>query len=263
LITRNELDRLARSLQKIESVAVMGTVASTNEVARRIVDECVENEIVLPWSIIIASTQTAGRGRGSRSWHSPTGGGIYATTLITTTSDVLQLLPLHAAVIVASFLREVFSLKAQIKWPNDIWVEGKKIAGILIDARHTEEVAFACIGTGINVYPVGPQLPEATSISEQSAIEMIDLDAAVTAFIEYVDASMIEMPRQQDVIEAWRRLSMHKPGDRIASVIGDKRYEGSWQGIDEYGRALIRQGSETIQISAGDLILVDERETKN
>jgi len=57
------------------------------------------------------------------------------------------------------------------------------------------------------------------------------------------------------VIAEWRRLSVHKPGDRITCVLGERTITGTWNGIDEQGRALLRDGGETIAVSAGDIIL--------
>ena len=118
-------------------------------VARRIVHECIENELSLPQAIIVAREQFAGRGRNQRSWSSPAGKGIYATTMLMRPPSELGVLPLAIANIVASFLRETFGIDAGIKWPNDIYAAGKKIAGILIEARVSEERAFVIIGTVI------------------------------------------------------------------------------------------------------------------
>src|SRR3954451_21604289 len=133
--TRRIVDRLTT----IESIAVIPRVASTNLVARRIVNECIENELSLPKGIIIAGEQFAGRGRNARQWSSPPGKGIYATTMITCTPAELPLVPLEMANVVASFLRDVFAIDARIKWPNDVLAGGRKIAGILIEARIQEE----------------------------------------------------------------------------------------------------------------------------
>jgi len=58
------------------------------------------------------------------------------------------------------------------------------------------------------------------------------------------------------VLAEWRSYSIHKPGDRIQCVLGDRTVDGSWDGIDEHGRALLRNGDETIAVSAGDLIVL-------
>ena len=256
--TRPTLGRHARTRRlTIESIAVIPRVASTNLVARRIVNECIENELSLPKAIIIAGEQFAGRGRNARHWSSPAGQGIYATTLLPLPVDELPLVPLAIANIVASYLREVFGLDARIKWPNDILVGGRKIAGILIEARINEERAFLLIGTGINVEPVADDTrPNATVDLASSRSDFRGIDAATEAFIEHLDKRLGQPLDRDAVLDEWRRYSIHQQGDRIHCVIGDRTVEGTWGGIDEHGRALLRNGNETTAISAGDLILV-------
>jgi len=241
-------------LHVIESLAFVPRVASTNLVARRVVAECIENELSMPQAMIIAGEQFAGRGRNERQWSSPAGKGIYATTMFTLPTSQLPLVPLAMANIVAGFLRDVFGLDARIKWPNDVFVLGKKIAGILIEARIQDDRVFLLIGTGVNVEPV-TDAPNAIAISEASPRAFTGIDDATIAFIEYVDAQLAKPLVHDEVIEEWRRLSIHKPGDRITCVIGERTVAGTWIGIDEQGRALLRDGAETIAVSAGDIIL--------
>jgi BirA family biotin operon repressor/biotin-[acetyl-CoA-carboxylase] ligase len=253
---------LVSRLKVIESLAFVGRVASTNLIARRIVAECIENELSLPQAMIIADEQYAGRGRNQRQWSSPAGKGIYATTMITRPTSQLPVVPLAMANIVAGYLRDVFGIDARIKWPNDVLavasggalVNAKKIAGILIEARIQDDRAFLLIGTGVNVEPV-PDTPNAIAISEASPRSFTGIDDATIAFIEHLDARLSHPFEHDDVIEEWRRLSVHKPGDRITCVIGERTVTGSWNGIDEQGRALLRNGGETIAVSAGDIIL--------
>jgi len=245
---------LVSRLSVIESLAFVQRVASTNLIARRIVAECIENELSLPQAMIIAEEQYAGRGRNQRQWSSPAGKGIYATTMITRPTSQLPLVPLAMANIVAGYLRDVFGIDARIKWPNDVLALGKKIAGILIEARIQDERAFLIIGTGVNVEPV-PDAPNAIAISEASPRAFTGIDDATIAFIEHLDARLAHPFEHDDVIEEWRRLSVHKPGDRITCVIGERTLTGTWNGIDEQGRALLRNGGETIAVSAGELIL--------
>src|SRR5919204_3467746 len=121
--------RLVERLHTIESIALIPRVASTNLIGRRIVAECIENELSLPQAMIIAGEQFAGVGRNQRAWSSPPGKGIYATTLLTRPANDLGLVPLAISNIIVSYLGDVFSIHAQIKWPNDVLVQGKKIAG--------------------------------------------------------------------------------------------------------------------------------------
>ncbi len=243
-------------LHTIESVAFVPRVASTNLIARRIVGECINNDLSLPQAMIIAGEQFAGRGRNDRRWSSPAGKGIYATTMLTRPTAQLPLVPLAMATIVAGYLRDVFSIDARIKWPNDILAGGRKIAGILIEARIQESRSYILVGIGINVEPVKDDIrPNAVAISEVSNRTFTGIEDATVAFIEHVDAQLTHPFVHDQVIEEWRRLSVHKPGDHITCVIGERTVNGTWAGIDEQGRALLRDGAETIAVSAGELIL--------
>jgi BirA family transcriptional regulator, biotin operon repressor / biotin---[acetyl-CoA-carboxylase] ligase len=252
LDTRKLVDRLTT----LESIALIPRLASTNLVARRVVNECIENELSVPQAMIIAGEQFAGRGRNARQWSSPAGKGIYATTLLMRPAAELPMVPLEMANIVASFLRETFGADARIKWPNDILVGGRKIAGILTEARMHEEHVFLIVGTGVNVEPVSSEdRPNATSIAEVAQRDFRGVAAATEAFIDYMDSRVSRTFEQPRVLEEWRQLAVHAEGDRVACVLNDRIVTGTWTGIDEHGRALLRDGHELIKVSAGDLIL--------
>jgi len=244
--------RAVADLKTIESIAMMTRVSSTNSVAQRIVAECVANDLSLPQAMILAEEQYAGRGRNQRTWSSPAGKGIYATTLLTRSARDLALVPLEMANIIASFLRERFGIDAGVKWPNDVLADNKKIAGIVIEARVQEDRAFLIIGTGINVEPV---IGEATSIHELAPDRFHGIENATLAFIEHVDAHLARPLARDRVLGEWRSMTIHSPGDRITSIVNDRRISGTWSGIDDEGRALINDGSVTLAISAGELIL--------
>jgi BirA family biotin operon repressor/biotin-[acetyl-CoA-carboxylase] ligase len=246
---------LAR-LRTIESLAVIPRVASTNLVARRIVNECIDNELSLPSAMIIAGEQFAGRGRNARFWSSPAGKGIYATTLNTRPASELPLVPLEMANILASYFREVFAIDARIKWPNDILVGNRKIAGILIEARVQDDRAYLLIGIGVNVAPVKDDTrPNSIAITEASPRNFTGIEDATEAFVEHMDERLGQTFEHDRVLAEWRGLSVHQTGDRISCVLGDRTVSGLWNGIDEEGRALLRSGSETIAVSAGDLMI--------
>lgn len=248
--------RIVRNLKAIESVAVIPRVASTNLIARRIVTECIENELSLPQAMIIAGEQFAGRGRNERRWSSPAGKGIYATTLVTRPATELQVVPLAIANIVARFLRESFGIDARIKWPNDILVGGKKIAGILMEARIQEDKVFLLIGTGINVEPVDDDArPNAVAISQVRTRNFDGIETATREFIEAMDAQLARPFTREQVLSDWRELSVHKHGDRIHCVLGERTVDGTWSHIDDWGRAVMETDGGVVAVSAGDLFL--------
>lgn len=240
----------------LESLAVIPRVSSTNLVARRVVNECVANELSLPQAMIIAGEQFAGRGRYERTWSSQRGKGIYATILLTRSARDLPLIPLEMANIVASYLHEVFAIDARVKWPNDVLAGGRKIAGILTEARVQEDRAFLIIGIGVNVEPVeGDDRPNSVAIREVSPREFRDIDDATLAFVEHVDERLAIPLVRERVLDEWRKHTIHAPGDAITCVLGDRTIAGTWSGIDDEGRALVRQSGEVVAISAGEIIL--------
>ncbi|HEV8432153.1 MAG TPA: hypothetical protein VGR95_01985, partial [Thermoanaerobaculia bacterium] len=121
-----------------------------------------------------------------------------------------------------------------------------------IEARVQEDRAFLIIGTGVNVEPV---IGEATSIHELAPDRFHGIENATLAFIEHVDAHLSRPLARDRVLGEWRSMTVHAPGDRITSIINDRRITGTWSGIDDDGRALINDGSVTLAISAGELIL--------
>lgn len=245
---------IAARLQKVESLTWMPSVSSTNTIGRRVIDECIENEIMLPFSIVFAGSQRTGRGRESREWHSPAGRGIYATILLSKPTHEIALLPLETALLVSRFLDEVYRIDAKIKWPNDILSGGKKISGILLEARTHEETTFIAVGIGLNVLPIdSAEAPAATSIAEASRREQVDVDSATTAFAEFLDRDGFER-HEREVVSEWRRRSAFNPGDRVNCRLAGSEVSGSWEGIDDQGRALIRSGARLLTISAGDII---------
>jgi len=248
--------RIVSRLRTIESLAVIPRVASTNLIARRIVVECIENELSLPQAMIIAREQFAGRGRNDRRWSSPAGKGIYATTLVTRPLRELPLVPLAIANMIAIFLRAEYGIDARIKWPNDILVDRRKIAGILMEARIHDERVYLLIGTGINVTPVEDDArPNAVAISEVATRGFWDIEGATRSFVEYLDGYLSDPFEATRILADWRDLTIHKRGDRIHCVIGERVIDGTWSHIDEHGRAVLNTANGDLAISAGDLFL--------
>lgn len=247
---------LVKRLTTIESLAVIPRVASTNLVARKIVAECIDNELSLPQAMIVAGEQFAGRGRNERRWSSPAGKGIYATTLVSRPAHELPIIPLAMANIVASYLRDAFAIDARIKWPNDVLVDGRKIAGILMEARIQDDRVYLLIGTGVNVEPVEDDTrPNAITISEASPDAFTGIENATVAFIEHVDRRLAAPLEHAAVLAEWRALAVHRDGDRIHCVIGERTIEGAWSGIDDHGRAMLQTAEGIVSVSAGDLFL--------
>ncbi len=103
-----------------------------------------------PWTVILAEEQTLGYGRKGQGWYSPRGGLYFSIILPKSKIEDLQTLTILAAFIVAKLIKENFNLEPFIKLPNDVWVAGKKICGILTENVIGQDVKFSIMGIGLN-----------------------------------------------------------------------------------------------------------------
>jgi len=124
-------------------------------------------------TLVIAETQTAGRGRLGRKWISPEGGGIYFSLILRPDmeSDKIPVITLVAAVSIQKAIKKICGIDAGIKWPNDILIAGKKVCGILTEIKaQPDMVDFLILGVGINVNTPLKKLPiGATSLKKESS----------------------------------------------------------------------------------------------
>lgn len=192
-------------------------------------------------TLVTADAQTAGRGRQGRSWAMPPGRALALSLVL---RDPPRLLPLAAAIAVAS----VAGAAARVKWPNDVLVGGRKVAGILAEARLQD--GWAVLGIGLNVAVRPEDLPEelratagslARSPGELEAV-LGELLRELERWIATGDAELLEAFRARDALA----------GRRIAWAGG----AGAARGIDDLGRLVVElpDGSETA-LEAGEVHL--------
>jgi len=181
--------------------------------------------------VVVADEQIKGRGRLDREWISPAGG-LYFSAVFKNRNDISLL----AGVAVAKTLQE-FGINAKIKWPNDIIVGEKKIAGILVEIFRE----YAIVGVGVNMKE--PPLPTATSVSEQGM--SISKDELLERTIENFGTA--------NVFEEYRRLSA-TIGRNVRVEMVNGSVEGVARDIDEHGRLILECNGEIKKIASGDCI---------
>ncbi len=143
--------RVGRALHCLDEVD------STNVRARQLAEEGAQDG-----TVIIADRQSAGRGRLGRRWESPTGVNLYCSILLRPQIPVQQApqLTFLTAVAVAESLQHLYNLAARVKWPNDLLVSGRKIAGLLNEmSAETEQIHFVILGIGVNLNMTADQFP--------------------------------------------------------------------------------------------------------
>lgn len=164
-----ELDRTAATVGR--PLTVLGATGSTNDDARR-----GARDGAVSGAAWVADQQTGGRGRQGRTWHSPPGENVYLSLLLRLrlAPEALAPLSLVAGLAVADAVeRHLDPGRAKIKWPNDLLVDGRKLAGILVETTLRGEEAVVVIGVGINVLTLdfgpGPYRRPPTSLALEGA----------------------------------------------------------------------------------------------
>jgi len=226
------------------------TLPSTNDEAVRIACECGAPE----FDAVMADAQSAGRGRLGRAWSSPPGTGLYASVILRPRAapEKIPVMTLLAGVAAAEAIREVSGLDAKIKWPNDILIKGKKVAGLLCEAHITGENAIVVAGLGVNVDTLPRDLPErplypATSLAAESGLRHEPVKILETWIRRLKDCMAKDLP---DVLVRWSQLDA-LAGQRIRAG----GIEGVNSGLDKEGHLLLKpDNGNTITISAGDVL---------
>jgi BirA family transcriptional regulator, biotin operon repressor / biotin---[acetyl-CoA-carboxylase] ligase len=199
--------------------------------------------------VVVAETQTLGRGRRGRVWRDEPGASLLMSIVLRTSLPVERqpLLSLVAGVAVVEALRERASIDARLKWPNDVQVSGRKICGILLERRGDVVV----LGMGINVmqraFPA-----ELAAIATSIALERgnTDREALLSCVRERVAQwrGRLEQEGIAPIRAAWMRYAT-TPGQRV-SIDG---VLGVAHGLDDDGALLVGTGTGMTRILAGDL----------
>lgn len=242
-------------------MVLVAAVGSTNDLARRIAREYLEEAERVPDAWVIAQEQLAGRGRRERRWASPQGG-IYLTRLLPLAqAEELADLPMLIPVALAETLERHLDSPCRLKWPNDLMVDDAKLGGVLIEAlTRSDGSAVALVGMGLNYQPprlsVGsseaPTRP-VTSVLEHSAAPppLADLSGEL---MRGVDRFLAQPADPDDLLRRYRRRSLHKAGDHLVCRVGEEVLEGELVAFEANGSLRLRVSGEERRLSAGEII---------
>ena len=210
-------------------------------------------------TLVVAETQTRGKGRLGRAWFSPKYKGIYLSLILK--PDILpnqaSVLTLLSAVAACEAIKEVCRQDAQIKWPNDIFLNNKKIGGILTEmAAETDRVSFVVIGIGLNVNNDKKSLISGASSLKEEIGEPVSRLQLLQEFLRRIEInySLFRKKETAHILEKWRQNSLTL-GRRV-KVYAHKEYlEGEAQDVDVDGGLLVRVDSGiTKKVMAGDVV---------
>jgi len=208
-------------------------------------------------TVIVADEQTAGRGRLKRAWLSPRGS-IALSIILYPSLSYLPSLTMLASLAVVHSIEAVTGLKSQVKWPNDVLINGRKVCGILIASDvQGNTVNYTVMGIGVNVNLRLADFPEiqpiATSLSHELGREVSPLSVIRCLLVE-IERLYLALSTEGSIYQEWRD-SLVTLGRRVRIETGEAIYEGVAESVARDGSLLLRgsDGSLT-KIVAGDVI---------
>lgn len=241
----------------VENVIVLDVTNSTHDLAKRLITDMDDEGQHLGPTVVVADRQRCGVGRAGRCWESPYGG-LYLNWLRSDVNEEAILnLPIAAAAAAHVSLTEVGVDAAGIKWPNDILVDGRKLAGIVAFARRGESI-WATVGFGVNIVQT-PMLTDQTARAISLA-EHLELDKVgdcrrivASSFVTALDG-FLDSPEAS--LERWRVHLLQQPGDAIRVRLADGRtVSGTLVEITDSGHLTVLQpGGVRLVVSSGDVL---------
>jgi BirA family biotin operon repressor/biotin-[acetyl-CoA-carboxylase] ligase len=221
------------------------SIDSTNKYAMKAASEGIPEG-----AVFIADEQTAGRGRGDHSWHSPAGHGLYVSIVLRpqlAPNDVLWL-SLIAGLAVHAAIKEVTTIAVDLRWPNDIMFGDKKLGGILTElGTESGRIRHAVIGIGLNINQ--PQFPAELAAHATSLRIETDRDwpreEILTALLRALDreyrALQASSAAKNDIIKRFQAASSYARGTRVAiDDHGAAQFTGVTEGLDGRGFLQVR-----------------------
>ena len=213
-------------------------------------------------AVVIAEQQSAGRGRMGRQWHSPSGVNLYATIILRPTCPLAEVprLSLIAGVAAAEALETAAPGLVALKWPNDVWLNGRKAGGIISEAMTDASHGLQCvlIGIGLNLNLAARDIPpelqgKATSVLIATGYPC-DRIAIASALLQKLGTRYMETEQHSFAVirPLWERYSA-LTGQPVTVVDGVSRISGTVTGIDEEGALLLETAQGQRRILTGDV----------
>jgi BirA family biotin operon repressor/biotin-[acetyl-CoA-carboxylase] ligase len=211
---------------------------------------------------VIARRQTAGKGRQGRIWDSPVDEGLYMSIILRPpiTPAQASLITLAAAIAVAETLSLDFAAPVDIKWPNDILLNGRKMCGILVESSIENNcLQYAILGIGVNLmqkaFPDELQ-KTATSLCIETQTEITPDDFLQPLLARLTHWYAVSISQPETIISRWQELSSFAEDCAVRIILHDTVIEGITRGLMPSGALLVElEGGEQREIVSGEVSL--------
>jgi BirA family biotin operon repressor/biotin-[acetyl-CoA-carboxylase] ligase len=237
-----------------DRITRLASTTSTNDVAATLPEG----------SVVVAGRQTAGRGRRGRTWFSPPGAGLYVSVVLAPFRSVdvpraTQLLTLAAGVAIAEGIEAAVGLRADVKWPNDLYVRRRKLGGILAEAASSGgAVGRVVLGFGVNLAPAAypPDVADRATSIETELARPADGETVLRASLAALTRRYDDLlgGRFDDILDAWRARAPAASGANVMWTSAAGPVDGVTEGIDDEGALRVRIGDRVERVVSGDIV---------
>ena len=196
-------------------------------------------------SVVLAGEQTAGQGRHGHNWHSEPSTGIYCTIVMEPT----PLLTMAMGLATVEAIAQACGIACDLRWPNDLMLDNKKVAGILVQLAGTQ--AIAGIGINVNHHLFPPELdPEATSLAIHAG-RRFSREKILLALLPAIDS--VTREDKETILSLFSRASSYVAGRRVVVNQPEGRIEGTSAGLNPEGYLIVRRddGTDTLILAGG------------
>ena len=243
-----------------QRVYYFDSIDSTQNQALKMADNSTNNG-----TVIIAAKQTGGKGRAGRKWISPKGG-IWLSVILQPKFDIsmVTLFPIASALALSNALEKTFKIYPELKWPNDLTIKDKKLAGILVDASlESNRIENLVLGVGINfdvnikqiekILKNTPNFYGVTSLSQQkNKVKPIQLVRAFLIELEKI-YNLLNTKQIEKILSEWTKRSS-TIGKNVQLDTIEGKIKGKAVKIDNDGALIVSHNAKLVRVLAGDVI---------
>jgi BirA family biotin operon repressor/biotin-[acetyl-CoA-carboxylase] ligase len=237
------------------------SIDSTNDRARALLEELGP---AAHGAVVFADEQSGGRGRLGRSWHSPGGSGIAVSLALwpDLPPEELSCVPLAGSLAVAEAIRSASGAEASLKWPNDVLLGGRKVAGILVESRFQgDRLAGLVMGIGVNLSQRATDFPDELRPSATSLFLATGVEPEPEAFAAMLlQALQSEFDAGKRSGSVWVRRAaarwIHKRGDSLEVSLGDRLIRGRFDGVSNDGALILEVDGKQRAVHHGEVVRV-------
>ena len=228
-------------------------LTSTMDTAR----ECAESKID-EGTVVIAEFQTSSRGRLGRTWVSRPGN-LYLSVVFYPNQTTLPLIGIVAALAVKKSILKTTGTLPDIKWPNDIMIHGRKVAGILVESvMMADQIKYGIVGIGINISLNLEELGELGSIATSLNLALgyeVSRENIFRTLLQEFDSLYFDIKNGLSPIQEWRE-SLSTLSKKVSVIHGGSKIEGIAQDVDNLGNLIIKTNSgNVVTLTSGDVTL--------